>query len=214
MMQSTSTLKLLVIILLSSLHNSLFFKLSKNEQKCIYEEVYSDTTIVAVYKILTLFPFIATKDEDAKITFYVMNEETNEQLFLFKEKSTNGKFSFHISEYTKIAICVQSDYELWFNSTEEIDLKIVIHTNLDEVDQNAATNKEFKDLNEELNKIKSEFGRIKAIQKAEQNQEEKFTEVQQSTSNTIMIISGLQILVVIVLGFVQIKIVKRMLNNM
>lgn len=213
-MNLSSSLKVLVIVLLLSLHSSLYFKLIRNEEKCIYEEIYSDTTIVVVYKLLNTFPFINAKEDETKISFTVRNEENNEQLFEFKEKAGNAKFSFHIPEFAKIAICSLSNYDPWFKASEELDLKLLIHTNLDEVDLDAATNKEFKGLNEELSKIKSEFGRIKAIQKAEQSQEEKFTEVQQSTSTVIMLISALQILIVVILGFVQIKIVKRMLNSM
>lgn len=205
-------LKTVLIILLANMGSSLFIKIEKGNEKCLYEEVFYDSTIVVVYEVLNNFSFINSQPSDVKLQFFIKNEDSNDTIFTFDELLSKGKFSFHVSDSRNILICLTSSYKPWFTSGNDLDVKILFHTNFDEVDQNAATNKEFETLNVELTKSKGELNKISAMQRAEKSQEEKFTEYQQSTSSSILYISIIQILLVLVLGILQIKLVKRLFN--
>lgn len=207
-------IKLGVLILLANLSNSLYLKINKDTEKCLYEEVFNDSTMIVLYDILNNFAFINTQPNDVKIQFYIKNEDSNDTLFTFDELQNKGKISFHLKDSRNILICFKTNYNPWFTNGDELDIKIQIHTSFDEIDETAAKNKEFEGLNAEISKTKNEISKIVAMQKAEKSQEERFTDSQQSTSNSILYISVIQILLVLVLGFLQIKLVKRLFNSM
>ena len=181
------------------------------QERCFYDNYYTNMNIVITYKIL---------DKDVQLPrtnqmlFRVTLQSDNGEYFkTFYGSKLTGKFSYNFEDSDKYKICIVSyDKELYKNK-RFLYLQFKIQSNDELYDENSAKAKDFQIVNDTMTKLNSKVDSIEYMQKYQLEVEDKFSNKQINSSSRLAFLSICQIVVICLVGLYHVFYLRKIFKD-
>lgn len=190
-------LSILVLAIMPSMVNGLYFFLEGTDPKCFVEELPADTTVVGTYKSEVLDPNTNTwvVNGDNKIVAYAEVIETKDRV-MHQKAEASGRFVFTTHSFGSHHICIGAANKGWFSNE-----KVRLHLDLlfgDASHDVAQPHKEhLMILLNKLRGINSKIKTIRSEQNAQRDREMQFRNTSESVNTRVRNWTLLQMLAVV-----------------
>ncbi len=194
---------IITIIFLSKFlfSNSIYRSLYLFREKCYTDNFYSQMNIIMHFKILEQnVTFPNNKDDTFIIKIYEQN--IKEPIQIFKTGKNKAKFSYSIPRSGKYIICVLTNEKILYSKRPSLRLNFIIDTSEDIISdtQNIAKIKDFNIVDKKIKRIIRNTENIEKIQKYQMKKEDEFAENQIKSSQTLVIVSIIQLVICVIIG--------------
>ncbi len=204
--------KLILLLIISKINSSLIFKINSDSTQCFIDELFADSSMIIKWKIFT-----PTKKNINNIlqyfTLYVLNEQSQNEVFSYKLQSPKSKTTFSVSKEGQYRICINRKKHKEMKEEVYMNLKL-LSDNMDDID--------FKDVVslEDLNIFETKAKQIKELTKPILVEQTQQLEVENNSSietiqNTrwykYMAIG--QIIVTLIIGIIQLRNFRKFLKS-
>ena len=215
-MKLQSNFLIFFIIFFEIAKNILCVSLSLNylEEKCILNDFYSKSNIIITFNVTEGY----LKEHEVKGPKFIINiYDRKENLLIksFETKKTYGKFSLNIEKTGHYKTCIIGKDTLTFGQQRFIIFDFNIETSL-EVKQrvNGTANfKDFEKVNYKMELITDKIEQIENMQIMSNSVENTYSKNQINTSNRLVQISILQIIIIFAAGIFHVYYLKKMFKD-
>ena len=181
--------------------NSIYRSLYLFREKCYTDNFYSQMNIIMHFKILEQnVTFPNNKDDTFIIKIYEQN--IKEPIQIFKTGKNKAKFSYSIPRSGKYIICVLTNEKILYSKRPSLRLNFIIDTSEDTISdtQTIAKIKDFNIVDKKIKRIIRNTENIEKIQKYQMKKEDEFAENQIKSSQTLVIVSIIQLVICVIIG--------------
>ena len=184
------------------------------EEKCILNDFYSKSNIIITFNVTEGY----FKEHDIKGPLFVINIYNREKNILiksFETKKTYGKFSLNIEKTGHYKTCIIGKDTLTFGQQRFVIFDFNIESSL-EVKQRvneSANFKDFEKVNNKMEFITDKIEQIENMQIMANAVENTFSKNQINTSNRLVQLSILQIIIIFAVGIFHVYYLKKMFKD-
>jgi hypothetical protein len=204
--------KLILFLIIAQINSSLIFKINSDSTQCFIDELFADSSMIIKWKIFT-----PTKKNVNNIlqyfTLYVLNEQSQNEVFSYKLQSPKSKTTFSVSKEGQYRICINRKKHKEMKEEVYMNLKL-LSDNMDDID--------FKDVVslEDLNIFEKKAKEIKELTKPILVEQSQQLEIENNSSiETIQntrwykyMTTG-QIIVTLIIGIIQLRNFRKFLKS-
>lgn len=185
--------------------NCLYFYLSRGENRCFYDEFYSEVVVMMRFKILDTNISLMKKNEN-RVKISIEGIDNKKIAFRFKTEKIIGKFSQAIEKTGHYKICVTSDDDDLFAKKDKVKFQLSIDTDQDDFEETEGVvkNKDFDLVDQKMKKLVKKANEIDKMQQFQMETEDDFSNTQMDNSNRIVTMTICQIVIVMIIGLWQI----------
>ncbi|KAI1301616.1 Transmembrane emp24 domain-containing protein eca [Halotydeus destructor] len=186
--------------------DGLYFHIQEGERKCFIEEIPDDTLIVGNYKCQLFDPNTGGfAPSSPGIGMHVEVRDPDDKMILSKVYSSDGKFSFTSHTPGEHVICLYSNTSSWFAGSQlrvHLDIQVGEHA----VDYAQVAQKEkMSELQLRVRQLLDQVEQITKEQNYQRYREERFRLTSESTNSRVLWWSLAQTVILITMGFWQMK---------
>jgi len=197
---------LVVVLLLVSAVNSLYFHIAETERKCFIEEIPDDTTVIGIYKVELFDPRTGGfMPSSPGIGMHVEIRDPDDKVLLSKIYSSEGRFTFTSHTPGEHVICLYSNSSKWFSGSQlrvHLDIQVGEHA----VDYaNVAQKEKLTELQLRVRQLLDQVDQITKEQNYQRYREERFRQTSESTNQRVLWWSIAQTVVLLSMGYWQMR---------
>jgi hypothetical protein len=196
----------LVTLALISLTEGLYFHIQEGERKCFIEEIPDDTLVVGNYKCQLFDPNTGGfMPSSPGIGMHVQVHDPDDKQILSKVYSSEGKFTFTSHTPGEHVICLYSNSTSWFAGSQ-LRVHLDIQVGESAVDyQHVAQKEKLSELQLRVRQLLDQVEQITKEQNYQRYREERFRTTSESTNSRVLWWSLAQTLILVGMGFWQMK---------
>ena len=203
---------IILFILFFSYISSLSRSLYLDQERCFYDNYYTNMNLIINYKILDKDVIIPASSKNV-FKIYIKGIEKLEAFKMFYWNKLSGKFSHNIEVSDKYKICIYTQDKDLFKNKKFLYLQFQIQNLDDTYDPDTAKGKDFQIVNETMTKLNGKVETIEQMQKYQLDLEDKFSKVQINSSSRLAILSFCQIIIICLVGIFHVIYLRRIFKD-
>lgn len=194
------------ILHLAKISESLYFHISETERKCFIEEIPDETTVLVHYKVELFDPrtngFMRSQPG---IGMHVEVKDPEDKVILSRVYSAEGRLSFTSHIPGEHVLCLYSNSSKWVGGTQ-----LRVHFDIQVGEQTidyaqVAQQEKLPELHLRIRQLLGQLDQIMKEQNYQRYREERFRATSESTNQRVFWWSISQVVVLVCLGFWQMK---------
>jgi len=199
-------LRLFIAALYFSCSSALYFHIAETEKKCFIEEIPDETMVVGNYKVELHDPRTGGfMPSGPGIGMHVEIRDPDDKIILSKVYSAEGRFTFTSQTPGEHVICLYSNSTKWFSGSQlrvHLDIQVGEHA----IDYaNVAQKEKLSELQLRVRQLLDQVEQVSKEQNYQRYREERFRTTSESTNTRVLWWSMLQTVILLVMGFWQMR---------
>ncbi|XKL59999.1 hypothetical protein PGB90_001015 [Kerria lacca] len=205
-MQTHCIFAALIVISTFTYSYGLYFHIAETEKKCFIEEIPDETTVLVHYKV-ELFDVRTNgfMPSHPGVGMHVEVRDPEEKIILSRVYSAEGRISFTSHIPGEHVLCLYSNSSKWIGGTQ-----LRIHFDIQVGDQaidyaQVAQKEKLSELQLRIRQLLNQVDQIVKEQNYQRYREERFRATSESTNQRVFWWSVSQVLILVTMGFWQMK---------
>lgn len=198
--------RLFLPLLILHVSSALYFHIAETEKKCFIEEIPDETMVVGNYKVELHDPRTGGfMPSGPGIGMHVEIRDPDDKIILSKVYSAEGRFTFTSQTPGEHVICLYSNSTKWFSGSQlrvHLDIQVGEHA----IDYaNVAQKEKLSELQLRVRQLLDQVEQVSKEQNYQRYREERFRTTSESTNTRVLWWSMLQTVILLVMGFWQMR---------
>ena len=213
-MLAISSNKILLIFLSFINISCLSRALYPAQERCFYDNYYTNMNIIIRYKILDQDINVPSSNKKNLFTIYIQSTQYIDKYYSFFGTKLSGKFSHNIDVSDKYKICIISKDKDIFQNKKFLYLQFQIQLNEEMKDTSkSALRKDFQVVDDTMNSINTKVDNIENMQGYQMKIEDNFSEKQINSNSRLVVLSLCQIVVICLVGIYHVIYLRRIFKD-